>query len=394
LQDYVPKAELELYPRTDYHIPEDTDKGGWASKVTVNSAKPLSSKLAGCTIALKDNIALAGIKCTNGTAALDWTPEIDATVTTRILDTGGIITGKTACENACFEGISDSSVTGLIHNPYADGYSCGGSSSGSGRLVASGAVDMALGWDQGGSIRIPASSCGIVRLKPTWGLVPYTGIISREATIDHVGPMTKTVRDAALLMDVLAGCDGIDDRQPYMLKPGSIKFVEEIDKILTTPFASLAGMNIGVLKEGFECEAQDPNVARLVKAAAEGPKALGAEVEDFSMPSHKEAAVVWVTNLQIAGRKQGLLSDATRRKQLCLTDRVEKTGRHLSQAAFDSFSAGAQNVYIQGVFLEEKYGPVLHARSQNLLRKFNVNSSSDKMFHYLLTSRRMNMTTY
>jgi amidase len=102
-------------------MPEDTDKGRLACKDTVNSPKPLSSELAGRTIALKDNITLAAIKRTNGTAALDMTPEIDATVTTRILEAGGLITGKAACENACFEGISDSSTTGLVHNPYADG---------------------------------------------------------------------------------------------------------------------------------------------------------------------------------------------------------------------------------------------------------------------------------
>ena len=101
-------------------------------------SSPPNLYLAGRTIALKDNIALAGIKCTNGTATLDWTSKIDATLTTRILDAGGLVTGKAACENACFESISDSSVTSLVHNPYADGYSCGGSSSGSGHLVASG----------------------------------------------------------------------------------------------------------------------------------------------------------------------------------------------------------------------------------------------------------------
>ena len=332
---------------------------------------PLSSELKGRTIAVKDNIALAGIPCTNGTLALSWTPQIDATVITRLLDASGLILGKAACENACLESISDSSVTGMVHNPYADGYSCGGSSSGSGRLVASGQVDMSLGCDQGGSIRIPASSCGLVGLKPTWGLLPYTGIISLEVTIDHVGPMTKTVRDSALLMDVLAGCDGIDDRQPYSLTPGSIKFVQGVDEFLAHS-SPLAGIKIGALKEGFECEVQDPHVTRLVMSAVEGLKALGAEVEELSIPSHTQAAKLWMTNLQIAGMRQGLLSDATGRKQLCLTDRVEATGRQLSQKAFDSFSAASQNLYLQALYLDAQYGPVLHAKSQNLLRKLNV----------------------
>jgi amidase len=186
-----------------------------------------------------------------------------------------------------------------------------------------------------------------------------------------VGPMTKNVRDTAVLMDVMAGYDGIDDRQPFMLKQGDIKFAEGVDEVLASEMP-LKGMKVGVLKEGFECEAQDVNVMKLVKQAAEGLKVLGAEVEEFSMPSHKQAAVVWMCNMQIAGMRQGLLVDATGRKGLCLTDRVEATGRQISQKAFDSFSGGAQNVYMQGLFLEEKYGPVLHARSQNLLRKINV----------------------
>lgn len=162
-EDYFPRPDLTKYPRTDIHVPEaaKSDKGGWATKCTAKSSSPLSELLKGRTIALKDNVALAGVRCTNGTAAMDWTPEFDATIATRIMDAGGLIIGKAACENACMEGVSDTSVTGKVHNPFADNYSCGGSSSGSGRLVATGSADMAVGCDQGGSIRIPASMCGV-----------------------------------------------------------------------------------------------------------------------------------------------------------------------------------------------------------------------------------------
>lgn len=163
-EDYYPKPDLNKYTRNDIHIPENaeqSDKGGWATKCTAKSVSPTSDLLKGKTVALKDNVALAGVRCTNGTGALDWTPEIDATIATRMMDAGATITGKAACENACMEGVSDTSVTGKVHNPYADNYSCGGSSSGSGRLVATGSADMAIGCDQGGSIRIPASMCGV-----------------------------------------------------------------------------------------------------------------------------------------------------------------------------------------------------------------------------------------
>ncbi len=104
-EDYYPRVDYELYPRADVHTPvgpEATDKGGWATKATVRCTKPRSDVLKGVTVALKDNVALAGVQCTNGTGALDWIPAVDATLVTRILDAGGIITGKAACENNCF----------------------------------------------------------------------------------------------------------------------------------------------------------------------------------------------------------------------------------------------------------------------------------------------------
>lgn len=126
-----------------------------------------------------------------GTDAPAWFPPFDATAVTRVLEAGGIIAGKAVCEAGCLWGLSDSAGTGRMSNPHAPGYSAGGSSSGCAVLVARGDVDAALGADQGGSVRIPASKCGLVGLKPTHGLVPYTGAVGLEPTIDHLGPMTK-----------------------------------------------------------------------------------------------------------------------------------------------------------------------------------------------------------
>lgn len=135
---------------------------------------------------------MAGVPALVGTNAVkDWVPNVDASVVTRILEAGGTVLGKAVCENLSLWGLSDSSATGPISNVYADGYSAGGSSSGSGVLVARGDVDLAIGGDQGGSIRIPASKNGIVGMKPTHGLVPYTGVVSLEPTLDHVGPMSR-----------------------------------------------------------------------------------------------------------------------------------------------------------------------------------------------------------
>src|SRR4029077_5176117 len=144
----------------------------------------------------------------NGSGLLEgYVSDQDATVVTRVLDAGGTILGKAVCENLCLSSGSHTSASGVAHNPHDPRRSPGGSSSGCGALVASGAVDMAIGGDQAGSIRIPSSWSGIYGLKPTYGLVPYTGICAEDHTLDHTGPMARTVAEIALLLEVLAGPD-------------------------------------------------------------------------------------------------------------------------------------------------------------------------------------------
>jgi len=132
---------------------------------------------------------------------------------TRLLDAGAEIVGKSVCEYFSFSGGAATSISGPVHNPRAWGHTPGGSSTGSGALVAAGEVDMATGGDQAGSIRIPASLSGVVGIKPTWGLVPYTGIMGMDPTIDHAGPLTATASENALFLEVMAGEDGYDSRQ-------------------------------------------------------------------------------------------------------------------------------------------------------------------------------------
>ena len=153
-----------------------------------------SGKLTGKKIALKDNVMLAGVPMMNGAATLEgFIPEFDAPIVTRMLDEGAEIIGKTHCEAFCLSGGSHTNATGPVHNPHKMGFSAGGSSSGSAVVVALGEADMAIGCDQGGSIRMPASFSGVYGMKPTWGLVPYTGIMPIEIFVDHTGPMTASV---------------------------------------------------------------------------------------------------------------------------------------------------------------------------------------------------------
>ncbi|KAK3064085.1 hypothetical protein LTS18_010246 [Coniosporium uncinatum] len=375
--DDISRPDLSKYPRSDIFAPKDaeeSDKGGWATRCTVTSTSPTSSLLKGKTVALKDNIALAGVRCLNGVKPVDgeWVPERDATVVTRMLDAGCTIIGKAACESACMEPSSDTSYTGIIHNPYADNYACGGSSSGSGRLVGSGAVDMALGCDQGGSVRIPASFCGIVGHKATWGLVPYSGILGLHAEIDHCGPMTRTVRDNALLLEAIAGPDGMDDRQPPSMPAEALQYSSSLDKFLaeTSQDKPLSGFKIGVLKEGFALPVMDANVDKAVRSAVADLAKLGAEVIDVSVPGHNDICTAWMCTLPYAGGRDGLLGDRTGRKELYMTDRAAGANPGISQDLFDAWGAGAQNLYMRYLYVTKTYGSSVHAKAANLIRKY------------------------
>jgi amidase len=276
--DAVPDEKPAVkYPRDGGQRPTAAENplGAWYVKTAIKGAP--SGRLAGRRVALKDNICLAGVPMMIGAGFLDGSvPDIDATVVTRILDEGGEIAGKAVCEYYCVSGGSHTSSTGPVQNPRKPGFTTGGSSSGSAALVASGEVPMAIGGDQAGSIRIPASYCGIVGMKPTYGLVPYTGIGPLEITLDTVGPMTATVADNALLLEVIAGPDGLDSRQ-HQAKVA--KYTEALG-------GGARGLRIGVLKEGFGHRNSEADVDAKVRAAAERFRSLGANVEEISVPEH------------------------------------------------------------------------------------------------------------
>jgi len=281
LPDNLPPVR---YPRTPGVKPSAADNplNAWAVKSEVRGAAhgPLSGK----RVVLKDNICLAGVPMMNGASSLEgYVPDIDSTVVTRILDAGGTIVGKAHCEYFCLSGGSHTCAAGPVHNPYRFGYSAGGSSSGCAALVGSGEIEMAIGCDQGGSIRMPASWCGCYGMKGTHGLVPYTGVMPIEATIDHAGPMTATVADNALLLEVIAGADGLDPRQ----------YSPRVDRYTAALGRGVAGMRIGVLLEGFNREESEPDVDRKVREAAERLRSLGAIVEDVSVPMHMDGPALW-----------------------------------------------------------------------------------------------------
>jgi amidase len=217
---------------------------------------------------------------------------------------------------------SFTAATGPISNPYAKGYSAGGSSSGTANLVAKGEVDMGIGADQGGSIRIPASLCGLVGFKATAGLVPYTGCVSNEATIDYVGPITRTVMDNAVLLEAIAGVDGLDDRQ----RAGT-PFPDQVPKysklLLETKERGVKGMRIGILKEGLTSRILDKGVESKFRAAAAVFEELGAVVEEVSVPMHEIAPAIFGAASRQGGA-MGRVGRASGRRQVMLTDLYDK----------------------------------------------------------------------
>src|SRR6266436_2234941 len=273
-------------PSRAWERPADADNPLGAWYVTTRIQTRENGPLAGLRIAVKDNIEVAGVPMMNGSAAVEgFIPRRDATVVTRVLGAGATITGKAVCEDLCFSGGSHTSATGPVRNPWDYSRSAGGSSSGSAALVAAGHADLALGGDQGGSIRIPAAFCGVVGHKPTHGLVPYTGAFPIEVTLDHLGPITRTVRDAALMLGVLAGPDGFDPRQGAC--PPDRDYRTDLD-------AGIVGLRIGVLKEGFGLPGlSQPGVVEAVRSAISAVATAGADVGAVSPAWHKDAMRAW-----------------------------------------------------------------------------------------------------
>ena len=283
MPDEVPVVK---YPRGQAYRPQGDENrhGAWYVKTSVKGAP--SGKLAGRRIALKDNVCLAGVPMMIGADILEgYVPDVDATIVERILDAGGEIAGKAVCEYYCVSGGSHTSSTGPVQNPRKLGYTTGGSSSGSAALVAAGDVDMAIGGDQAGSIRILAAHCGLFGLKPTFGRVPYAGAVSSEFVIDHLGPITATVEDNALLLECIAGSDPLDPRTAGTPPP------DDYRAALGTP---IGGLSIGVVAEGFGHRGSMAEVDATVRRASAEFARLGAKVETIALPPHRDGLAIWL----------------------------------------------------------------------------------------------------
>ena len=243
----------------------------------------ITNKLAGIPIGIKDNICTKGIKTTCASKMLeDFVSPYNATVMDKINAENLITIGKLNMDEFAMGGSTENSYFKKTKNPWNLSKVPGGSSGGSAAAVASQMVPWALGSDTGGSIRQPASFCGVVGLKPTYGLVSRYGLVAFASSLDQIGPITKDVRDSAILLNIIAGHDEKDSTSVDMPK-------KDYEKALT---GNIKGLKIGVPKEFFG-EGINEEVKESLKQAIETYKKLGAEVEEFSLDIAKYALATY-----------------------------------------------------------------------------------------------------
>ncbi len=373
IPDELPNVQ---YPRTGGYQPDAADNplNAWYMKCEVRGEP--SGPLSGKEVVLKDTICLAGVRMMNGTSVLEgYVPDVDATVVSRILNAGGTIVGKAHCESLCLSGGSHTNSTGPVRNPWKPTHSSGGSSSGCGALVGSGEVPMAIGGDQGGSVRIPSSWSGCYGMKPTHGLVPYTGVMSIEATIDTIGPMTGTVLDNAMLLEAIAGSDDMLDPRQYA--PRTDNYTGQISR-------GISDLRIGIVSEAFDWPESERDVSDAVRLAGESLKKLGAEVDEISIPMHKFGGAIW-TPIAVEGLTDFMMhgnSFGTNYRGLFITSLIDFYGNWRSRA--DELSPSLKINMLIGEYFQKHYRGRYYGKAQNISRRLRRAYDSELQRYDLL----------
>ncbi len=238
-----------------------------------------ATPLTGIPLAVKDILCTRGVRTTCGSRILkNFIPQYDATAVTKLRQAGAVILGKTNLDEFAMGSSNENSSWHVTRNPWNLAHVPGGSSGGSAAAVAADFCTGAIGSDTGGSIRQPASHCGVVGLKPTYGRVSRYGLVSYASSLDQVGPITKTVTDAALLMNTISGHDPKDSTSADKAVPDFTRAFDTFEE------SGLKGMKAGIPKEYLSVEGLDPDVKAVFSAAAKRLEDLGVELVDISLP--------------------------------------------------------------------------------------------------------------
>jgi aspartyl-tRNA(Asn)/glutamyl-tRNA(Gln) amidotransferase subunit A len=267
----ITEAQLHAYLTLDKKGSRSAAESADAAFATGTDAGPLQ----GIPIALKDNMCTIGLETTAASQMLaGWKPPYDATVVRRLKNAGAVLTGKTNLDEFAMGSSTENSAFGETRNPWNTDHVPGGSSGGSAATVAVGSAFGAFGSDTGGSIRQPAALCGVVGMKPTYGLVSRYGLIAFASSLDQIGPFARSVEDSAALLDTIAGWDRFDSTSIDGPVPN---FSGSLD-------AGVKGLRVGIVSD-LMGEGIDPQVASAVSAMADKLSEAGAEVVDVGLPS-------------------------------------------------------------------------------------------------------------
>ena len=298
---FSPERALEAAERVDRKLAAGDDPG----------------PLAGVPVALKDVIVTKGVRTTCGSRLLErYIPPYDATAVVRLEQAGGIILGKTNCDEFAMGSSNENSAFGPVKNPVAPDRVPGGSSGGSAAAVAQGTAVAALGSDTGGSVRQPASFCGVVGVPPTYGRVSRYGLVAFASSLDHIGPLARTVGDAALVLQTIAGRDENDSTSAFAPLPD---YVAALD-------GKIKGTRIGLPREYFEGLASE--TGDLIAKGVELLKKLGCEVREISLPATKYAVACYY-----------IIATAEASSNLARYDGVRYTSRAEAETLSDMYRA-------------------------------------------------------
>lgn len=356
----------ELSDRSESRLAAQRNPGSRATReedpknaiVTVCNVEAASDgPLSDYEVGVKDNIAVADVEMTCASRVLEgYRPAYDAPVVKRLLEAGAAITAKTNMDEMAVSGSGEMSAFGPILNPFNDEYLAGGSSGGSAVAVVTEMVDVALGTDQAGSLRTPASWSGCVGFKPTHGLVSFRGAAPLGHSFDHAGPLATSVEDAARVLDVIAGKDPRDPRQ------GEI----EIGDYLGALDGDIEGLNIGVVQEAFEFAGSETAVNDGVRAAVEELENLGATAEEISIPWHVDGFFVW---LAVENEEAAVMWDADNTGYFVdghyNTDLAAAFGK-ARRSQGDEFAPTVKLKCILGQYLKQQYYGRYHGKASNL----------------------------
>ncbi|KAK5273160.1 hypothetical protein LTR99_002552 [Exophiala xenobiotica] len=377
---------------------KNNSHNAWSHQAQLVAEKPVTDVLKGRKIVMKDNMSVAGLPYTCGTFPQLVSKDgkyplatIDASITRRLLEAGSTIVGTSTCENYSLTPMSYTSANGPVHNPWLRDHNTGGSTSGGACLISLGKaraagvpgldeagddVDLAMGGDQAGSIRLPSAYCGIYGLKPTHGLVPYTGIAGLHPMIDYAGPMARKLEDIATLLTVVAGYDGLDPR----MTPESPLRQNVIDYAthLSSADSPGRGLKVGIIKESLSSPGTHTDVAEVVRAAATKHfEASGATVSEVSVPMHLLGPAIWtaatrtyMASLAIGGKTPDILNHSS--PHLSLRWPPDQEMYDLLTVA----NPAVVNILFCETFLKDKYGPEMQAKAHRHV--FELRAAYDK----------------